>query len=500
MEKRFVAIWFRYLKTDWYARRISVLNKLAFVLTATDHGRDIVVERNAMAERLGISTGMAFADARAIFPSLHKMDDKPDHASQILHGLAEWCIRYTPCVVIDLPDGLILDASGCTHLWGGEENYLADIQKRLAGFGYNVRISIAGTIGAAWAVSRFGENGTIVKSGEQYAELLHLPAASLRIDPGTNERLYKLGLREVKDFANMKRPALRRRFGQELITRIDQAMGITEETLQPIHPVEPFEARLPSLEPIVTRAGIEIALQTLLDDLCKKLASEGKGLRSSVFKCFRVDGKVESIEIGTNRATHNATHLFKLFEIKLDSIEPALGIEYFLLEAKQVEDVNPIQEKLWERSAGLHNTHVLELLDRFAGRFSSNSIHRYLPDEHYWPERSYKLAGSITETPTTTWNAGRPRPVQLLPQPQSIDVTAPIPDYPPMNFRYKGKLHKIIKADGPERIEQEWWLQQGEHRDYYAVEDDEGQRFWVYRSGHYDAEKFEGWFIHGFFA
>jgi protein ImuB len=500
MAKRFVAIWFRYLKTDWFTRRIPALHKLAFVLTAPDHGRDIVIDRNATAEQLGIYPGMAFADARAIFPSVHKMDDKPDHANQILKGLAEWCIRYTPCVVIDMPDGLILDASGCTHLWAGEENYLANIQKRLAGFGYDIRIAIADTIGAAWAVSRFGQNGAIVKNGEQYSALLNLPAASLRLNPATNERLHKLGLRQVKDFVNMKRSALQRRFGQEIITRIDQAMGTTEETLMPIQPAEPFESRLPCLEPIVTRTGIEIALQTLLDDLCKKLTAEGKGLRGSIFKGFRVDGKVECIGIGTNRATHNATHLFKLFEIKLDSIEPALGIEYFLLEAKQVEDVSPVQEKLWERSSGLHNTHLLELLDRFAGKFSPDNIHRYLPDEHYWPERSLKPAASITEAPTTTWNAGRPRPTQLLAQPQTIDVTAPIPDYPPMNFRYKGKLHKIIKADGPERIEQEWWLQQGEHRDYYAVEDEEGQRFWVFRSGHYDAEKLPGWFLHGFFA
>ena len=85
-------------------------------------------------------------------------------------------------------------------------------------------------------------------------------------------------------------------------------------------------------------------------------------------------------------------------------------------------------------------------------------------------------------------------------KPEPIEVTAPIPDYPPMLFRYKGKLHKIIKADGPERIEQEWWLQEGQHRDYYCVEDEEGCRYWLFRSGHYDAEKTYQWFIHGFFA
>jgi protein ImuB len=92
-----------------------------------------------------------------------------------------------------------------------------------------------------------------------------------------------------------------------------------------------------------------------------------------------------------------------------------------------------------------------------------------------------------------------PRPVQLLSKPERIEVTAPIPDYPPMLFRYKGKLHKIKKADGPERIEREWWLEEGQHRDYYSVEDENGHRYWLFRSGHYTDNSYQ-WFIHGFFA
>jgi protein ImuB len=79
-------------------------------------------------------------------------------------------------------------------------------------------------------------------------------------------------------------------------------------------------------------------------------------------------------------------------------------------------------------------------------------------------------------------------------------VTAPVPDYPPLNFRHKGQLHIITKADGPERIEQEWWIQEGEHRDYYAVEDEDGGRYWLFRSGHYNNIRSPKWYLHGFFA
>jgi protein ImuB len=500
MPKRFVTIWFRHLTTDWFIRRKPQLASVAFVLAAADHGRKVVTASNILAQTQGIHTGMAVADARAIITSLEVLDDQPGLSTKLLNGLAEWCIRYTPAVAIDLPDGLILDVSGCAHLWGGEIQYLTAIYTRFAVFGYAVQLAMADTIGTAWAVTRFGPNLSIIESGQQSAALLSLPAAALRLETPIVERLEKLGLRQISQFISMARPALRRRFGQHLLLRLDQAMGMEEEAIQPVQPIEPYQERLPCLEPIITATGIEIALQRLLNILCQRLQQEEKGLRMAIFKGYRTDGKIEKIEIGTNRPTNNKLHIFKLFEFKIAGIEPAEGIELFVLEALKVEELLPVQETLWNSNSGLDDTRLAELLDRIAGKIGAHHIHRYVPDEHYWPERSYKLATTIDEKLTTKWKVDLPGPLNLLPKPAPIEVTAPIPDYPPMIFRYKGVLHKIVKADGPERIEQEWWLQEGQHRDYYCAEDEQGRRYWLFRSGHYDVAKSYQWFIHGFFA
>jgi protein ImuB len=194
--------------------------------------------------------------------------------------------------------------------------------------------------------------------------------------------------------------------------------------------------------------GIEIALQQLLQTLCLRL--QQKGLRSAIFKGFRVDGKMECVEIATSHPSHSVKHLFKLFEIKLSTIEPTLSIELFVLEAPKVEDHLPQQEKMWDVSIGLEDVRLSELVDRLANKIGMNNIHRYLPDEHYWPERSFKSASSLHEKLSTTWRTYKLRPLQVLSKPEFIEVTAPIPDYPPMLFRYKGQLHKIVRADGPE--------------------------------------------------
>ncbi len=500
MQKRFVAIWFRHLLTDWLALRRVDLRNVPFVVAVKDHGRLLITASNSLAQSQGIHPGMVAADAKALVPSLEIVDEIPGKGDKLLKGLGEWCIRYTPVIALDSPDGLILDISGCAHLWGDEHAYLKEIVTRLGSKGYDVRAAMADTIGAAWAISRFGKVKPIIKENCQAEALLPLPPSALRLEIPVLERLQKLGLRTISSFMTMPRSVLRRRFGPGILLRLDQALGNEDEPVKSLLTAEPYQERLPSLEPIRTAVGIEIAVQKLLEILCKRLQQEGKGIRTAVFRCYRIDGKIVQMNIGTNLPSHNTHHLFKLFELKIATLEPALGIELFVLEAPKVEDIPPQQEALWAGKPGLEDSSLAELLDRLAGKVGADAIHRYLPDQHYWPERSIKTSSSIKDKPSICWRSDKPRPVQLLSRPEHIEVTAPIPDYPPMLFRYKEKIHHVKKADGPERIEREWWLDKGQHRDYYHVEDQDGRRYWLFRSGHYNGDGSNEWFIHGFFA
>ncbi len=500
MERRFASIWFPYLTTDRHAVRHPELRKVPFVLAAPVHGRMVITAANAVAEAQGVTRGMVVADAKACIPDLEVVDDRPGLADRLLKVLGLWCIRYTPVVAVDPPDGLILDISGCAHLWGGENPYLKEIINKLQKRGFHVRMAIAGAIGAAWAVARFGNIHPIVECGREKDALAPLPPAALRLEPAVADRLHRLGLRTVGSFMGMPSSALRRRFGDQLLIRLRQASGQEVEYLLPLKPVPPYAERLPCLDPICTATGIEIALRQLLEAICKRLSGEGKGLRTATLKGYRVDGRMVRIGIGTSRPTAHAAHIFRLFALKIPQIEPALGIELFVLEALKVEDTDPVQEMLWDSSSGLDDPELAELLDRLTGKSAGCTVRRYLPDEHYWPERSIRPAVSLSEKPAIPWSNDRPRPTRLLTRPEPIEVTAPIPDYPPMLFRYKGEVHAIKKAEGPERIEREWWMDKGEHRDYYYVEDEKGQRYWIFRSGHYGDDSGKQWFLHGFFA
>ncbi|HVX25880.1 MAG TPA: DNA polymerase Y family protein, partial [Parafilimonas sp.] len=302
MTKRFVAIWFRHLKTDWMIRRQPELKAIPFVLALPSRGRMVITEVSKVAKAKGLYAGMIVADAKVVCPEVKVVDDNIDLAEKLLNNLSIWFIKYTPVVAVDLPDGLILDVSGCTHLWVSEEAYLKDIINKLKSLGYYVRIAIADTVGTAWAVCRYGKEKAIIKSNEQVQALMRLPPEALRIENSISERLHKLGLHTISSFINMQRSALRRRFGEQLLLRLEQALGNKAEIIKPVIPIEPYHEHLPCLEPIQTATGIEIALQQLLDSLCTRLKKEGKGLRFAILKCYRVDNNVQQIQIRTNHA------------------------------------------------------------------------------------------------------------------------------------------------------------------------------------------------------
>lgn len=493
-----MAIWFRHLLTDGLARRRPELRAVPFVLAAPVKNKLVITAASVLAEREGAFAGMAVADARAAFGELVVLDEVPGQAAKLLRLLGLGCLRYTPVVSLDLPNGLLLDISGCAHLWGGERGYLKEIVLKLREAGFDARAAIADTPGAAWAVVRFAQKRPIAASGEQGAAIEALPPAALRLETEVLERLQKLGFRHIAPLLATAPQALRRRFGSGLLLRIDQALGRVEEYWEPIVPPVPYSERLPCLEPIRLAPGIEIAIERLLEMLCLRLQQEGKGLRKAILKCHRIDGRKVQVGITTTKGSHSVSHLLRLFKLQIDKIEPALGIELFVLEAPRVEDMETVQEALWLEAKGLADTSLAELLDRIAGKVGADAIKRYLPSENHWPERSFRIASSLTEEPIGNWPE-LPRPIALVSPPEPIEVMALVPDHPPKVFMHHHKRHVIAKADGPERIGREWWQDTGEHRDYYILEDTSGCRYWVFRSGAYDSNDAR-WYLHGYFA
>src|SRR5690606_3123565 len=191
-----------------------------FVFATSERGRMCVSAVNPLAAELGVMPNMVVADARAAIPKLEVLQDKPLRKEKLLKAMGLWCMRYTPMVSVDTAGFLTLDITGCAHLWGGEEAYLQEIHLQLKQKGYEVRIGIASTIGAAWAIARYGQHGTIIPEDTQPHGLSMMPIACVRLGATLIQRLKKLELRTVASVMQIPPRVLKRRFGACLTKRV----------------------------------------------------------------------------------------------------------------------------------------------------------------------------------------------------------------------------------------------------------------------------------------
>jgi protein ImuB len=453
-----------------------------------------------------LAPGMPLADARAISPGLMALDADPAGDAAALRRLAHWCGRYSPWTATDGADGIWLDVTGVAHLYGDEAGLVADLLARLKRQGLTARAAIADTPGAASALARAGSQAiTVVPGGATRVALALLPVGALRLSLETVEFMERLGLRRIGDLYKLPRPALVARFGLAAAERLDQALGALPEPFSPLPPAPLRYSHRRFAEPIARPEDLASAIASLAEVLCRALAADGVGARRLALRFYRVDGVVLALEAGTAQASRDPRHLAHLFAARLDRIEPDLGIEDMRLEALAVEPLGSRQASLGRAgvSADTSDDALAALVDRLENRLGAGSMTRMQPRDSHLPERAVERVPAFAAGDGgTPWDPDRPRPVRLLARPEPVEAVAPIPDDPPVLFRWRRLVHRIRASDGPERILGEWWRSpEAEHelRDYYCVEDTDGRRFWLFRLGLHEPGASPSWFLHGVF-
>ncbi|HYD11235.1 MAG TPA: DUF6504 family protein [Allosphingosinicella sp.] len=478
--------------------------KHALVTWERSGNRDLIAAACPEARALGIVPGMTLAKARVLVRGL---DVRPADRG----GDAAWldrlglfaARRWTPRAAVSGPDGLWLDLTGVAHLFGGEEVLCRRILAFCRRLGFTARIAVAGSLGAAHALARFGGRPLLLCPEGSEADLLApMPLAALRLEEEVLSAAHRLGLERIGELVAMPRAPLQRRFGETLLLRLDQALGRAPEPFEPIVPEEPPAVLLRFLEPIASAEAIAEASGEAVRRLVPLLTEAGLGVRRLVLLCERVDNAVQPVLVSLARATRDGAHLHKLLCAKIETIEPGFGIERLRLVAARVEPLaaQPIEGELaGQRPA----PDLATLVDRLAARLGTRRVHRLGAVESDLPERSVRAVGPL-DAPES-WPHW-PRPVRLLHPPEPVDkVMAPLPDGPPRRFVWRGRRYEVAAADGPERLYGEWWRHEREQaavRDYFQVEDESGARFWLFRRGDGEdpATGDLGWHMHGLFA
>ena len=554
--KRLLSLWFPRLAAERVARFERGLPAGPLAVVADRRGAQVLVSCSLEAEAVGLRPGQPLRDARAICPELVSRAANPLAEAAFLTTLRRWAGKFTPWVAEEPPEGLVLDITGCAHLFGGEAALAAEVERDCAALGLSLRMGLADTLGAAWALARFAEApavagragdaidqearatrsraakrrhwtrggappqpGAAVGAGLRVAPvggaraaLAPLPVAALRIDAEIAESLARLGLRRIGDILGTPRAGLARRFGTGLVRRLDQALGMEPEPVTPARPPLRFALRMGLPEPVGLEPDLLAALDRLLPELEARLTRAGQGARRVRAEFSRTDRTLQVIEVGLARPTADPARIGPLLAMRLGEVNPGFGIDLVRLVVPVHEPVHPRQHR-GHLEAGVAAARpgdhaVDDLMGRIGARLGLETMLRLAPAESHIPEKAATLVAAAFVPPSPDWRPeGLERPVRLWPPEPVIESvmelgTGEARPWPPTRFRWRGRDHAVAAVEGPERISPEWWLDDPAWRtgprDYWRVSTDRGERLWLYFA--HGGTMSAGWFCQGAFA
>ncbi|MEO0390454.1 MAG: DNA polymerase Y family protein [Pseudomonadota bacterium] len=547
--RRILSLWFPRLGAERLLRRDALLEGRPLIVVDQIGNAQTVSSLCARAAAQGIRVGQPVRDAHAMCEGLQARARQPQAEDAFLSVLRRWAGKFSPWAAPEGTDGLVVDLTGCAHLFGGEASLLSVLEADCAQMRLTVRTGLADTRGAAWALARYAGQGAaasrsgdaidqearatrsragkrhwtkggtapsvaaqpgghrIAGQGQTYSALAPLPVAALRLEPDVVAELNRLGLRCIGDVSGQPRASLARRFGKGLVLRLDQAMGSAPEPVSPAKPPDHFAVRLTLPDPIGLEADVLAGVDRLLPRLCALLKAKGRGLRTVRLQAFRSDHAIEQVTVSLARPSDMPDRIRPLIEMKLPEIDAGFGIDMLRLEALQTEPLHDRQtaghaEAARRGRAAQRGGDALEdLIGKLGARVGLDAITRVHPASSHIPEKAHSVLAAAWSDPARGPWPRPPGPRPLLtwrPEP----VAAPDTPQLPHTFRWRGQDHVRAWATGPERIAPEWWLDDPDWRsgvrDYWAVETDAGQRLWLYFA--HGGTMSAGWFCQGAFC
>ena len=477
-----------------------------------------LIALNEVALLLGLTPGMSLADARARVPDLETAAHDPTADAALLADIADDCDRYTPMVALDPPDGLILDITGCAHLWQGENELVSALAARLAHTGFTLRVALADTPDKARALARHGGETLAVNRrtaptmlNEARTAYIALPITALDLDEGRTTALRRAGLYTIDDLASRPRAPLAARFGKAAVAKLARVVGEEDVRITPrrVPPALFFLRRF--AEPVARTDFVLEVIGDLAAEAAIELQKRGQGGRRFTTSLFRSDGDTRRLTIETGAPTRDVALLIRLFRERIDALsdplDPGFGYDAVRLDIGVVEPLGPVQVGL--EGEVVASEAVNALLDRLGVRLGHNRVRRFASGNSHIPELAAFTHPANTPVLPMPWPEAEPgeppmRPLHLFDPPHRVEVIAEVPDGPPRRFRWRRVTHDVTRFEGPERIASEWWKRRdgkGLTRDYFRVEDSRGRRFWLFRHGLYGGETASpDWYLHGCFA
>lgn len=491
---RILSIWLPQLPLDRRARLGDPRLNGPFAVTAEDRNVWRITHPNTQAMKAGVKAGQPLADARAICPDLLSEPAHPVRENLLLRALWRWADCLSPRVGLDAPDSLLLDITGCAHLFGGERALGHEALTRLSDLMIVSRIGIADTKRAAKALARFGkEDVSSALAGDTSSALIDLPIAALGLQANLTSDLARAGLTKIGDLYTQKSTELARRFGLELTRALGMAAGQMPDPVTPKASDPVYAARMTLPEPIGFIEDLNAVLERLASRVCERLQKDQTGARQFQLIVRCVDTGDHPIGIRFARPCFDPEPILHQFSHPLAKLKIEFGADWFRLAASHTEPIRLKQMSIGEQAKQDQNR--VHLIETLGNRLGFDHVRVFQPLDSHLPEQEFAQVEAI-DTPPQPWPApARERPLRLFKPPEYVRVEEA--GRPPGSFVWRRLAFQTRHAAGPERITPRWHVDEDlRTRDYWRVQTEEGRRLWLLT---YPGDATEDWFVAGEF-
>ena len=471
------------------------------MLVETAGTRQTVAAACHSARSRGIRPGITLTEARALCIDLLHAPYEPHRDLRALEALGQWMMRrFSPIVALEPPDALFMDVGGCQRLFGGIEPIARRVAESFQAFRIDAGIAVAPTASGAWAVAASCNKGyRMISDAQLQSALAPLPPEMLRIDSDAAIALHQVGIATIGQLMALPRKVLPSRFGNDLLLRIDQALGIAHEPLIALEHRAPIGARMEFDCPIDSLETIWVVFKNLIDRVIPELIRRGAGARRMEVGFVQPYATRIEKTISISQPSRQPAHLFNLLRLATESVRADEGFTEIELKIPVYERLANEQALMMGQGKLAAGKELAQLIERLRARLGEGAAEQAQLVESHLPERAYACAeATANRNATGTAIVSAARPLCLLPMPVEIAVVvSPAEDREggrPILFTRQRESHRLIISVGPERISGIWWDGHYKTRDYFDVEDETGQRFWIFRV----LETWK-WYLHGIF-
>lgn len=510
------------------------------VLFRRDSRRGQVISAaSPLALQDGACVGMPISEAKSLLRRgghFHIFEHDLDADLAGIETLADSLDCFSPLVGLETvepsehkrgrrPDSILLDVTGLAHLFGDESQLARQLLVHCDQLGYLPRVAVASTVGEAWAMARFVagryfaqyQQPVVLSVADQEA-IPSLPVEACRLPIDMVETLYQLGIKTIGQLQRLSRNDLAMRFGDTLHRRMDQLTGKIEEPV--VARRKPVEFVAEQLLEYSTNHGetIRVIIARLVAKLCDQMRSRQQGALQWSIELVCQSGLPVRFDVNLFQPTATTDHVLPLVEMQLEQVlspqthrGTTIEVNAIIVSVTSNVLLAQQQRQLFDENPRLDRQSLAQLINRLASRVGSHRVVYPVLQSGAQPEYSFRLKPLVDARRRRRQRASPPkqshvlaRPFRLFCPPIRLNHLSVSSDDHPSDCEIatppallsidSGDPQKIISSCGPERIETGWWRGITVCRDYWRVETETCQQFWVYRNLRTGV-----WFLHGEF-